>query len=247
MYNLKFTKYYNTESFIHDINPLFKIISLFILTFLCLLSSNLIFLIILLLFLIFVILISNVPIKLYINNLKFILPMVLFIFIINIIFNDIYNTFLSIIKIILFILYSQVLLYTTKPNDITYALELFLSPLKIFNIKVSNLALTISLALRFIPIIFTQAYKILKAQISRGLNFNGNLNEKCDKIVSVIIPIFNLSLKRSEEISYVLDVRLYNVNKKRSKYKNWDITTDDIEVLFVHILLILLCIVLEVI
>ncbi len=247
MYNLKFTKYYNTESFIHDINPLFKIISLFILTFLCLLSSNLIFLIILLLFLIFVILISNVPIKLYINNLKFILPMVLFIFIINIIFNDIYNTLLSIIKIILFILYSQVLLYTTKPNDITYALELFLSPLKIFNIKVSNLALTISLALRFIPIIFTQAYKILKAQISRGLNFNGNLNEKCDKIVSVIIPIFNLSLKRSEEISYVLDMRLYNVNKKRSKYKNWDITTDDIEVLFVHILLILLCIVLEVI
>ena len=247
MYNLKFTKYYNTESFIHDINPLFKIISLFILTFLCLLSSNLIFLIILLLFLIFVILISNVPIKLYINNLKFILPMVLFIFIINIIFNDIYNTLLSTIKIILFILYSQVLLYTTKPNDITYALELFLSPLKIFNIKVSNLALTISLALRFIPIIFTQAYKILKAQISRGLNFNGNLNEKCDKIVSVIIPIFNLSLKRSEEISYVLDMRLYNVNKKRSKYKNWDITTDDIEVLFVHILLILLCIVLEVI
>lgn len=247
MYNLKLTKYYNTESLIHNINPVCKIICVLIFTFLTLFSSNIVFLLVLLLFLILIILLSNVRIDLYLNNLKFILPMILFIFIINLILSNIYSTILSILKLILFILYSQILLYTTKPNDLTYGLELFLSPLKIFNIKVSSLALTISLALRFIPTIFIESSKILKAQISRGLNFDGSLSEKCDKIVSVIFPIFNLSLKRSEYISYVLDMRLYRVEGERSKYKNSSITIMDECALCIHVLLIILYLVLEVI
>ena len=220
MYNLKLTKYYNVSSLIHNINPLCKIICILIFTFLSLFSKNILYLIILLLFLVLIMFMSNVPLDLYINNLKFLLSMIIFIFIINLIFSNIYSTILSILKLILLILYSQVLLYTTKPNDLTYGLEKFLSPLKLFNISVSSLALTISLSLRFIPTIFIEADKILKAQISRGLNFNGNLSEKCDKIISVIFPIFNVSLKKSLDISYVLDMRLYRVDAKRSKYKN---------------------------
>lgn len=240
MYNLKLTKYYNISSLIHNINPLCKIICILIITFLSLFSKNIMFLIILLLFLVLIMFMSNVPLDLYINNFKFLLPMVVFIFIINLIFSNIYSTILSILKLILLILYSQVLLYTTKPNDLTYGLEKFLSPLKLFNISVSSLALTISLSLRFIPTIFTEADKILKAQISRGLNFNGNLSEKCDKIISVIFPIFNVSLKKSLDISYVLDMRLYRVDEKRSKYKSYDVTFIDNIALAIHIFLILL-------
>ena len=87
---------------------------------------------------------------------------------------------------------------------------------------------------------YYKADKILKAQISRGLNFNGNLSEKCDKIISVIFPIFNVSLKKSLDISYVLDMRLYRVDEKRSKYKSYDITFIDNIALFIHIFLILL-------
>lgn len=240
MYNLKLTKYYNVSSVIHNINPLCKIICILIFTFLSLFSRNILYLIILLLFLVLIMFMSNVPLDLYINNLKFLLPMIIFIFLINLIFSNIYSTILSILKLILLILYSQVLLYTSKPNDLTYGLEEFLSPLKLFNISVSSLALTISLSLRFIPTIFTKADKILKAQISRGLNFNGNLSEKCDKIISVIFPIFNVSLKKSLDISYVLDMRLYRVDEKRSKYKSYDITFIDNIALFIHIFLILL-------
>lgn len=240
MYNLKLTKYYNISSLIHNSNPLFKIICILIFTFLSLFSKNILYLIILLLFLVLIMFMSNVPLDLYINNLKFLLPMIIFIFIINLIFSNIYSTILSILKLILLILYSQVLLYTTKPNDLTYGLEEFLSPLKLFNISVSSLALTISLSLRFIPTIFIEAEKILKAQISRGLNFNGNLSEKCDKIISVILPIFNVSLKKSLDISYVLDMRLYRVDEKRSKYKSYDITFIDNIALAIHIFLILL-------
>ena len=240
MYNLKLTKYYNISSLIHNINPLCKIICILIITFLSLFSKNIMFLIILLLFLVLIMFMSNVPLDLYINNFKFLLPMIIFIFLINLIFSNIYSTILSILKLILLILYSQVLLYTTKPNDLTYGLEKFLSPLKLFNISVSSLALTISLSLRFIPTIFTEADKILKAQISRGLNFNGNLSEKCDKIISVIFPIFNVSLKKSLDISYVLDMRLYRVDEKRSKYKSYDVTFIDNIALAIHIFLILL-------
>ena len=172
--------------------------------------------------------------------------MMIFIFIINLIFSNIYMTIISIIKLVLFILYSQVLLYTTKPNDITYGLEYLLSPLKIFNINTSSIALTISLALRFIPTIFIESDKVIKSQISRGLNLSGNISEKCDKIISVIFPIFDLSLKRGEDISNVLEMRLYKVDGKRTKYKNNSITTIDALSLLIHVVLILIFIVLGV-
>jgi len=246
MYNFKLNKYYNTESIIHNINPLIKIICVLIFTFLCLLSNNLLFLILLLFLLILIIYMSNVPRNLYINNLKFILPMMVFIFIINLIFSNIYTTFISILKLVLFILYSQILLYTTKPNDITYGLEILLSPLKVFNINASSIALTISLALRFIPTIFIESDKVIKSQISRGLNLSGNISEKCDKIISVIFPIFDLSLKRGEDISNVLDMRLYRVDGKRTKYKNNSISANDAICLLIHVVLILIFIVIEV-
>lgn len=247
MYSFKLNKYYNTESIIHNINPLIKIICVLIFTFLCLLSNNLLFLILLIFLLILIIYVSNVPRNLYINNLKFILPMMMFIFIINLIFSNIYMTIISIIKLVLFILYSQVLLYTTKPNDITYGLESLLSPLKIFNINVSSIALTISLALRFIPTIFIESDKVIKSQISRGLNLSGNISLKCDKIISVIFPIFDLSLKRGEDISNVLEMRLYKVDGKRTKYKNNSIRGVDVLSLLIHVVFVLIFIVLEVI
>ena len=159
---------------------------------------------------------------------------------------QIFNTIISILKLVLFILYSQVMLYTTKSNDITYGLESLLSPLKTFNINVSSIALTISLALRFIPTIFIESDKVIKSQISRGLNLNGKISQKCDKIISIIFPIFDLSLKRGENISHILDMRLYKVNGKRSRYKNNSVSINDEISLIIHILLIFLFIFLEV-
>lgn len=166
--------------------------------------------------------------------------MIIFIFLLNLIFMDIYSTTKSIIKLILFILYSQILLYTTKPNDITYALEELLYPLKIFKINSSAIALTISLAIRFIPTIFIESDKVIKSQISRGLSFSGNLREKCDKIISIIFPIFDLSLKRGEDISNVLDIRFYDINNKRTRYKNENINKYDIIYLSIHIILLVI-------
>ncbi len=242
-----FIKYYNTKSLIHDMNPLYKIICTLIFTLLIIMSNNIFITISLLIFLSFLIILSNVPIDLYLKNLKYSLSIIIFIIIINLIFNiSILNTIAQILKLILFILYSNLLIYTTKPNDLTYGLEKLFNPLRITGIPVKSLALSISLSIRFIPIIFKEGNKVLKSQISRGLNFDGSIKEKIDKIISVIIPIFVLSLKRSDELANALELRFYKPEGKRTKYKEYEIKEIDKNILCIHLFLLFIFIVVEV-
>lgn len=247
MYNIKFIKYFNTKSFMHSINPLCKLICLLIFLFITLISKNIPILIIISIFLSVLVLLSNIPIKKYINSLIFLIPFILFIFIINIIFKiDIIFSIISIIKLILFVVYSILIMYTTKPNDLTYGLEKLFTPLKVFNVPVNELALSLSLSIRFIPIVFEQSDKILKSQISRGLDFSGNLREKTNKLISVLFPIFKLSMLRSESIADSLDLRLYNSNRNRTKYKLYNITSCDNVIILMHIILLALYVFIEV-
>ena len=245
MYSL--TKYYNSNSLIHNINPLCKIICILIFSLLVLICNNLLFLLILFILLIIYIVLSEVPIKLYLDNFKYVFPLITFIFIINLFTSTLYSSMISILKLVLFVLYSSVNIYTTKSVDLIYGLEKLLLPLKIFGINTSRLSLTISLAIRFIPSIFKHGYKVYKSQISRGLNFNGTLKEKCDKLMSLIIPVFNISLKKSEDISNILDMRLFDTNKKRSKYKLNEFKIIDQNILLIHIFMLILFLVVEVI
>lgn len=244
MYNFQIVKYYNTNSDIHNLNPVIKIICVLLFTFTVLLTHNTVFLLFLLIFLFLLMIMSNVPLKLYLKNIKFLVPFILFIFIINLIFNSSMNsTINSIIKLILLIMYASILTYTTKPNDLTYALSIIFKPLKIINVPVNELALSISLAIRFIPNIFIEAEKVLKSQKSRGLNFNGTLKEKCDKLVCVLLPIFLLSFKRADNIAEVLEMRLYSGN---TIYKDYKLTGIDEFILLLHTLIIFLYVMMEV-
>jgi energy-coupling factor transport system permease protein len=138
-------------------------------------------------------------------------------------------------------------MYTTKPNDLTYGLEKLFSPLKSFNIPVNELALSLSLSIRFIPIVFEQSDKILKSQISRGLDFGGNILDKTNKLISVLFPIFKLSMLRSESIADSLDLRLYNPKRNRTKYKLYKMTSYDDGIIVIHILLLIIYVFIEVI
>ena len=248
MYNLYITRYYNTKSIIHSMNSFYKIICILLFTFLVLLSKRILFLIILFLSVLILMVLSNVPMKLYFKNLKFGISLITFIFLINLIFDvPIRDTIISVLKLLLFILYSGVMVYTTKPNDLTFGIEKLLYPLRVFNISVSVLSLTISLAIRFIPIIFEQASKVLKSQCSRGLDFSGSIKEKCIKLVSVLVPIFSLSFKRTDQISDVLEMRLYKVDAKRTRYKGNTNYYYDSGIVFFHMMLFIIYIVVEVI
>lgn len=248
MYNLEITKYYNSKSDIHNMNPLYKVICILITTVMILLIKELELLLIMLMFEGCMMILSNVPLRLYFKSIKYVISIIIFIFVINLIFNiSTINSINSSLKLILFILNSGVLIYTTKSSDLLYGLEMLFSPLKIFNVPVNSLSLSISLAIRFIPIIFEQANKVLKSQISRGLNSNGTIREKCDKLISILFPIFMLSFKRSDSIADALDLRLYNPNINRTKYKRYKITSVDDGILLMHIALIIIYIISEVV
>jgi len=122
-------------------------------------------------------------------------------------------------RLIVIVLLATILTITTKPNDLTNAFEWLLKPLKIFKIEPEEIALIITIALRYIPTILDEAYKIMDSQASRGADFrSGSLKKKISQIVSLIIPMFVLSFERSDELSDAMIVRNYVPGKKKTKY-----------------------------
>ena len=113
---------------------------------------------------------------------------------------------------------TSLLTLSTMTTDINNGLEAVLSPLKIIKIPVGVFAMMISLTLRFIPTLMIESKKIMNAQASRGVDFNeGNLKQKVNQIISLLIPMFVISFKRADELSNAMEARGYVIGKKRTK------------------------------
>lgn len=122
------------------------------------------------------------------------------------------------IRVLLIIMLSTILTLTTKPTDLTSAIEWLLHPLTYLKINVSIFAMIISLALRFIPTLFNETQKILKAQASRGVDFQeGNLKSQITQIISLLIPMFVISFKRAADLADAMEARGYIPGAKRTK------------------------------
>ncbi len=129
----------------------------------------------------------------------------------------IYGSFL-VARVFVIILASTSLTLTTKPTDLTNAIEWYLKPLELLKIKTSIFAMMISIALRFIPTLFNETNKILKAQASRGVDFNeGNFIDQVKQIISLLIPMFVISIKRAEDLADAMEARGYIPGEKRTK------------------------------
>ncbi|MCI5745390.1 MAG: energy-coupling factor transporter transmembrane protein EcfT [Erysipelotrichaceae bacterium] len=130
------------------------------------------------------------------------------------------QTLKIVIRLALLIMLSTLFTATTKPLDITVAIDDLFSWLKIFKINVHILSMTISIALRFIPTILDETYRIMKAQASRGVDFkNGKFKEKIVAITSLIIPLFISAISRSDELANAMEARNYNPLAKRTSYR----------------------------
>ena len=147
-----------------------------------------------------------------------------------------------ILRVFVVIFASTTLTLTTKPTDLTNAIEWYLKPLEYLKIKTSIFAMMISIALRFIPTLFNETNKILKAQASRGVDFNeGKFMEQVKQIVSLLIPMFVISIKRAEDLADAMEARGYIPGEKRTKLVKMKFKAFDyITISFVLSLLILL-------
>ena len=126
-----------------------------------------------------------------------------------------------ILRIMMLLMITMILTSTTSPMNLTYGLEWYMAPLKIFNRSIPHIiAMTMSIALRFIPTLIDETNRIIKAQSSRGIDFeHGGLIKKFGAIISLIIPLFVSAINRSTDLSNAMEARGYDPYSKRSKYR----------------------------
>ena len=143
--------------------------------------------------------------------------------------DSLYQCGYIILRLILMIALTMVLTSTTKPMDLTYAFEWYMTPLKVIHFPVHEIAMTLSIALRFIPTLLDETDRIMKAQASRGVDFNkGRLAKRFKAIISLIIPLFVSAIQRSEELSDAMEARGYDPRAKRTRYRTLSFSWRDI-------------------
>ncbi len=132
------------------------------------------------------------------------------------------EAFTSAVKVLLRILtlisLSALLTLTTKPTDLNSGIEGIFSPFKFMKAQISIFAMMISIALRSIPTLINESQRILKAQASRGVDFNeGKLREKINQIISLLVPMFVISYKKAEDLAFAMEARGYIPGRERTK------------------------------
>ena len=132
----------------------------------------------------------------------------------------IFQSLKIILRLVLMVSLTMLLTATTKPLDLTYGLEWYMTPLKVIRFPVHEIAMTISIALRFIPTLLDETDRIMKAQSSRGVDFkHGKISSRLKAIVSLIIPLFISAFQRSEELADSMEARGYDPRAKRTRYR----------------------------
>ena len=140
-------------------------------------------------------------------------------------------------RIVILITLSSLLTLTTKPTDLNNGLEEVMKPLKKLRVPTSEIAMMIAIALRFIPTLLDEANKIMKAQASRGVDFEeGTLRQKVTQIISLLIPMFIISFKRADELANAMEARGYAPGKDRTKYAVFSMKFSDYAVIIITLL-----------
>ena len=124
------------------------------------------------------------------------------------------------VRLSLLIIGSSVMTLTTTPNNLTDGMEKMMRPLRIFKVPVHEVAMMMSIALRFIPILLEETDKIMKAQIARGADFeSGNLIKKAKALVPLMVPLFISAFRRANDLAMAMEARCYRGGEGRTKMK----------------------------
>lgn len=237
MNNMMFGKYLPIDSFVHRLDPRLKIGALLLLLIAVFFDAGFLGYAILGIFVIMMALLSHIKVSQIIKAIKPMLFMMAFLMIFNLLFIQrgtllwsfsfikIYDQALTqtayiFIRLVLIIVMTTILTATTKPLDLTLGIEHLLSPFKKLGFPTHEVAMMISIALRFIPTLLEETQRIMKAQASRGVEFSeGTLKQKIMSIVSLIIPLFISAFQRAEDLANAMESRNYNPEAKRTRYK----------------------------
>lgn len=150
------------------------------------------------------------------------------------------------LRLILLILLSSLLTFTTSPIALTDALEKLLSPFKRFGLPAHELAMMMTIALRFIPTLLEETDRIMKAQAARGADFSsGNILKRIRNMIPLLVPLFISAFRRADDLAIAMEARCYRGGENRTRMKVLAITKTDYKAYAVLFVLFLLLLVLE--
>ncbi len=229
-------QYYPTGSVIHRLDPRVKFVGTMIYIVSLFLFSSWLGTFIGIAFLALMILISKVPFRFMVKGLKPIFVLLLITMFFNMIFTP-GETLVSVwiititkeglymavrmgLRLVLLVLGASVMTLTTTPNQLTDALERLMRPFKALHVPVHEIAMVMSIALRFIPILMEETDKIMKAQMARGADFEeGNLVQRIKNMIPLLVPLFISAFRRANDLALAMEARCYHGGDGRTQMK----------------------------
>ena len=149
------------------------------------------------------------------------------------------QTLYIVIRLMLMIMLTTVLTATTKPLELTLGLEDLMAPLKVIHVPAHEIAMMISIALRFIPTLIEETQRIMKAQASRGVDMEeGSLKEKVMAILSLIVPLFVSAFQHADDLANAMEARGYVPSQTRTRYQQLKMRLRDYVVLVLSVVLL---------
>jgi energy-coupling factor transport system permease protein len=124
------------------------------------------------------------------------------------------------IRLVYLIIGASIMTLTTTPNHLTDGMESLMGPLKVFKVPVHEVAMMMSIALRFIPILLEETDKIMKAQAARGADFeHGSIIKRAKSLVPILVPLFVSAFRRANDLAMAMEARCYRGGDGRTKMK----------------------------
>ena len=251
-------QYFPGHSFVHKLDPRTKLLAVVLYIVALFLAKSFITYGIMFLLLAVSIAISKVPLKSIVRGLKPVVFIVVFTAILNLFYTPgdhvlvkvwiltiklegVFNAFFMVVRILMLIAGTFLLTYTTSPILLTDALESLLGPLKKIKVPVHELAMIMSIALRFIPTLIEETDKIMSAQRARGADFeSGNLIQRAKALIPLLVPLFISAFRRADELAVAMECRCYHGGEGRTRLRQLHYVGRDYFVLVLFVVLTVL-------
>ena len=249
-------QFFPGNSPIHRLDPRVKLVLTFAYILLIFIPDNWVGLAAAIVLLFVSVLLSRIPLKTVFKGLKPVIPLLIFTSLINIFYVDgtvlvelfwgiritlegvLTAVFIS-VRILSLIAAGSLLTYTTSPTTLTDALERVLSPLKVLRISVHEIAMMMTIALRFIPTLIEETDKIMSAQKARGADMeSGSLLQRVRALIPVLVPLFISSFRRAWELAMAMECRCYHGGDGRTRMKQLHLMPRDFVAMGVMALLV---------
>ena len=245
MKNITLGQYYPVDSWVHRLDPRVKILLTVIMIVAVFMVKSLVGYALVLGFVYLAARMAKIPFKMLVKGVKALRFILILTFLLNLFFNNgttmlVEWGFIKIsveglsqavhysLRLVFLVMGTSLMTLTTSPIALSDGMELLLSPLKVIRFPAHELAMMMSIALRFIPTLMEEADKIMKAQMARGADFeSGNLIARAKAMVPLLVPLFVSAFRRAGDLAMAMESRCYHGGENRTRLRVLKITRND--------------------